>query len=44
MKAPARVATHLCLSAHPPSPPDESAIIDRAAIIRSEAVSALVEA
>jgi DNA helicase HerA-like ATPase len=31
MKAPARVATRLCLSAHPPSPPDESEIIERAA-------------
>jgi hypothetical protein len=39
MKAPARVATRLCLSAHPPSPPDESAIIDRAARIRSEAAT-----
>lgn len=30
MQAPARIATRLCLSAHPPSPPDEGEILQRA--------------
>lgn len=37
MKSPARVATRLCLSAHPPSPPNELEIIERAQRSRQQA-------